>query len=371
MGAAQETEDLLKALESHAGQESSSRECVGMLQKLRKLEMTPSILGKTSAGKRLKALSKQKGVAEEVATLAKQVVSEWKAMVMSMRTTPVKSEAPTTKPMSAEKSDIGVSGGAAAIVDGMNETNTTNGTNAVEAEGEAPTPTKGTGPNDGHATEYAGNGDNNTNARPAAVSATPTRAPTTTTEPEETGDALRDKIRKRLFDALCISRQEGVASIDEGPLACAIEQAMFETYDGTSAQYKTKFQQLHFNLKDAKNPDLRRKVVLGEIDPKELLLLAPEELASDAKREENQRIRDKKLFDAAPSQAKKATTDQFQCGKCRQRKCTYYQMQTRSAVGFELELERYARESEPRDRPFGILWCISDYPLTLSLLFAC
>ncbi len=28
---------------------------------------------------------------------------------------------------------------------------------------------------------------------------------------------------------------------------------------------------------------------------------------------------------------KKATTDQFQCGKCRQRKCTYYQMQTRSA----------------------------------------
>jgi len=101
--------------------------------------------------------------------------------------------------------------------------------------------------------------------------------------------------------------------------------------DGTSSQYKTKFQQLHFNLKDAKNPDLRRKVVLGIIDADALLQLAPEELASDAKREENQRIRDKKLFDSAPSQAKKATTDQFQCGKCRQRKCTYYQMQTRSA----------------------------------------
>jgi len=26
-----------------------------------------------------------------------------------------------------------------------------------------------------------------------------------------------------------------------------------------------------------------------------------------------------------------ATTDMFRCGKCGQRKCTYYQMQTRSA----------------------------------------
>ena len=145
------------------------------------------------------------------------------------------------------------------------------------------------------------------------------------------GDTIRDKIRTRLFDALCMARQEGVASGDEGPLASAIEQAMFDTMDGTSSQYKAKFQQLHFNLKDAKNPDLRRKVVLGIIDADALLQLAPEELASDAKREENQRIRDKKLFDSAPSQAKKATTDQFQCGKCRQRKCTYYQMQTRSA----------------------------------------
>jgi len=26
-----------------------------------------------------------------------------------------------------------------------------------------------------------------------------------------------------------------------------------------------------------------------------------------------------------------ASTDQFQCGKCKQRKCTYFQLQTRSA----------------------------------------
>lgn len=42
----------------------------------------------------------------------------------------------------------------------------------------------------------------------------------------------------------------------------------------------------------------------GEIGPDALVDLPPEELASDAKREENARIREKKLFDAAPSSAK-------------------------------------------------------------------
>jgi transcription elongation factor S-II len=117
----------------------------------------------------------------------------------------------------------------------------------------------------------------------------------------------------------------------EVTLACEIELAMHASLDGVSAKYKSKYMQLSFNLKDPKNPDLRRKVVLGEITPAELISASPEELASDAKKEENQRIREKKLFDSAPSSVKRATTDQFQCGKCRQRKCTYYQMQTRSA----------------------------------------
>ena len=316
MGAERETEDLLRTLESIAGQ--GSRDCIGMLDKLRKVEMTPSTLSKTNAGKRLKALSKQKGVAEEVASLSKKIVGEWKAMVMLLRTTPTKSETGVTNLASERNAS----------------TNLTDGTEVYgdiralvpEGGGEAPTPTGGmVGAGEGEADQPSQDDDH------GGVT-----AGTATTVPEETGDALRDKIRTRLFDALCISRREGVASMDEGPLAGAIEKAMFETFDGTSAQYKTKFQQLHFNLKDARNPDLRRKMVLGGIDPKVLIHMEPEELASDIKREENQRIRDKKLFDAAPSQAKKATTDQFQCGKCRQRKCTYYQMQTRSAVGHEM-----------------------------------
>jgi transcription elongation factor S-II len=89
---------------------------------------------------------------------------------------------------------------------------------------------------------------------------------------------------------------------------------------------------LLFNLKDKKNPDLRRRVLLGEVAPHMLLEMTSEELASDAKRQENDKIR------AHMKKETKRTvnitgniTDMFKCGKCKKRRCTYYQMQTRSA----------------------------------------
>lgn len=52
--------------------------------------------------------------------------------------------------------------------------------------------------------------------------------------------------------------------------------------------------------------------------------MTPEELASNSRKEENAKIREHAMWDAERGPSKKATTDQFQCGKCRQRKCTYY-----------------------------------------------
>ena len=49
--------------------------------------------------------------------------------------------------------------------------------------------------------------------------------------------------------------------------------------------------QLSFNLRDPKNPDLRRCVADGVIDPTALLGMSPEELGSVERRENNQAIR--------------------------------------------------------------------------------
>lgn len=62
-----------------------------------------------------------------------------------------------------------------------------------------------------------------------------------------------------------------------------------------------------------------------------MVILKPEEMASRTRQEENQKIRDAAMFEAERGRKNLATTDQFQCGKCKKRQTSYYQMQTRSA----------------------------------------
>jgi len=54
-------------------------------------------------------------------------------------------------------------------------------------------------------------------------------------------------------------------------------------------------------------------------------------LGSNERRNANERIRELAEWEAVRGQQQEASTDAFKCGKCKQRKCTYYQLQTRSA----------------------------------------
>ncbi len=55
---------------------------------------------------------------------------------------------------------------------------------------------------------------------------------------------------------------------------------MFVRSGGENHEYKNKLRTLYFNLKDARNPELRRRVVHGEISPDQLVSMSPKELAS-------------------------------------------------------------------------------------------
>ena len=79
---------------------------------------------------------------------------------------------------------------------------------------------------------------------------------------------------------------------------------MFKEYGGASSKdYKAKFRQLSFNLKDPKNPDLRRSVLSGETEPAELLKMDAEELGSCERRKANQQIREHALWECERGQA--------------------------------------------------------------------
>ncbi|PSS32759.1 Transcription elongation factor like [Actinidia chinensis var. chinensis] len=151
-------------------------------------------------------------------------------------------------------------------------------------------------------------------------------------------DATRDKIRELLLEALSKVPGEAdedykdeVDASDPMRVAVAVESVMFEKMGRSTGAQKVKYRSIMFNLKDPKNPDLRRRVLLGQVKPEILIDMTPEEMASDERQRENKQIKERALFDCERGAAPKATTDEFKCGRCGKKECTYYQLQTRSA----------------------------------------
>lgn len=63
-------------------------------------------------------------------------------------------------------------------------------------------------------------------------------------------------------------------------LALKIEEELFKLFSGVNKKYKEKGRSLLFNLKDRSNPELRERVMRGEISPERLCSMTAEELAS-------------------------------------------------------------------------------------------
>ncbi|GAB4818524.1 hypothetical protein N2152v2_005570 [Parachlorella kessleri] len=281
------------------------------LKALKKQLVNTKLLQETQAGKRIRALSKHSDAS--VARLAGEVVFAWKDVVRrENEATPSSSQKPQQQSQeeqqqqqASQQSRPASAGGAApataAAATAAGAVSRSEVGYRLEGGGAA-------GGSSSQATSAAAGGNL---AAAAAAEFNGTGLP-------KTGDAMA-----------VLEGAGGSSKI--ASLAVAVETAVFAAHGGVTAAYKAKFRNLHFNLKDEKNPDLRRRVLTGEVAPEVLVTLPPEELASDAKREENQLIREKKLFHSERGPSKQATTDAFQCGKCKQRKCTYYQMQTRSA----------------------------------------
>ncbi|KAK8549344.1 hypothetical protein V6N13_009020 [Hibiscus sabdariffa] len=75
---------------------------------------------------------------------------------------------------------------------------------------------------------------------------------------------------------------EQVSACDPIRVAVAVESVMFMKMGKSNGNgtHKFKFRSIMFNIKDPKNPDLRRKVLLGEVKPERLVTMATEEMAS-------------------------------------------------------------------------------------------
>ncbi|CAH8360589.1 unnamed protein product [Eruca vesicaria subsp. sativa] len=111
-----------------------------------------------------------------------------------------------------------------------------------------------------------------------------------------TGDCNRDKVREILAKALskvAVEMKEGVVSCDSWSVAASVESAMFERLGSFEGTQKAKYRSILFNMGDSRNPDLRRKVLLGEISGERLVSMEKEEMASNKIQMEVQNIKEK------------------------------------------------------------------------------
>ncbi|KAF8034650.1 hypothetical protein BT93_C0841 [Corymbia citriodora subsp. variegata] len=86
------------------------------------------------------------------------------------------------------------------------------------------------------------------------------------------------EMKERVHDEL--NGQSAMALESPEVLASRIEAELFKLFGGVNKKYKEKGRSLLFNLKDRNNPELRERVVSGEIPPERLCSMTAEELAS-------------------------------------------------------------------------------------------
>ncbi|KAK0590268.1 hypothetical protein LWI29_024701 [Acer saccharum] len=136
-------------------------------------------------------------------------------------------------------------------------------------------------------------------ARPSRVSK---EISNNTTSP----DASRNKVREILLEAFSrvaceVSRRgeevkERVKGCDPVSVAASVESVMFNKMGPYNGAKKLKYRSIMFNVKDPENPDLRRKILLGDIEPELLISLSSEEMASHRRQWNNHRIKQRAYF---------------------------------------------------------------------------
>lgn len=232
---------------------------------------------------------------KKVADQAKALVKDWKATVDKQRAQQ-QSSAASSKPSSSSASPAPASKPADA---------------AAEAESDGAAAAKSSAPSE--------------SAAPAS---------TTKIDFEILQDKVRNACLKLLYQALEIGKeQHGHSDSQVFDAAVAVEAAILANQGkgSVTADYRNKVRSLSLNIKDKNNPDLRVRVVERDIAADKLVTMTNEELASDKRKREIEELQMQNLFKAKGAAAQEAETDAFQCGRCKQRKTRYYQMQTRSA----------------------------------------
>ncbi|XP_058110672.1 transcription elongation factor TFIIS-like [Magnolia sinica] len=325
--------------------------CVEALKRLRDLPVTMQILISTQVGKRLRSLTKHP--MEKIQAIASDLLGVWKNIVIEET---AKDNKKISNPSSKNSTNLQVrSERAEAVKMETVKANKSQNPERMKAEDKfkrsqsvkvekvvQSVKAEKLSRSESLKVEKIGENDNTVQVEKIheeeKQAALIRGGPPKLTSMIKCNDSMRDKLRELLAEAFSKVSTEAdedmmdqVNACDPIRVAVSVESVMYEKMGRSNGVQKVKYRSVMFNLKDSNNPDLRRRVLLGHIKPERLIDMTPEEMASDKRKQENTVIKEKALFECERGGAPEATTDQFKCGRCGQRKTTYYQLQTRSA----------------------------------------
>ncbi|XP_032460224.1 transcription elongation factor A protein 2 isoform X1 [Phocoena sinus] len=302
MGKEEEIARIARRLDKMVTKKSAEG-AMDLLRELKAMPVTLHLLQSTRVGMSVNALRKQSSD-EEVVTLAKSLIKSWKKLL--------------------DASDA----------------------KARERRRGGPLPTS--------SSKEASEAQDPSRKRPE-LPRTPSTPRITTFPPVPvTCDAVRNKCREMLTAALQTDHDHVAVGADCERLSAQIEECIFRDVGNTDMKYKNRVRSRLSNLKDAKNPSLRRNVLCGAITPQQIAVMtsevspwgrwglplggrglstrrSPQEMASDELKEIRKAMTKEAIREHQMARTGGTQTDLFTCGKCRKKNCTYTQVQTRSS----------------------------------------
>ncbi|NWU65572.1 TCEA2 protein, partial [Pterocles burchelli] len=249
-----------------------------LLKELKSMPMTLDLLQSTRIGMSVNALRKQ-STDEEVISLAKSLIKSWKKLLDASEEKSEEKKKSLSLPTSSSK-DTGSSR------------------------------------------------DQSSNKRQEPPK-TPTTPKITTFPPAPvTCDAVRNKCRQMLTTALQADVLGGLG-VDCRLLDCHVR--IYQDVKNTDMKYKNRVRSRISNLRDSKNPELKKNVLCGAITPEQIAVMTSEEMASNELKEIRKAMTKEAIREHQMAKTGGTQTDLFTCGKCKKKNCTYTQVQTRSS----------------------------------------
>lgn len=152
--------------------------------------------------------------------------------------------------------------------------------------------------------------------------------------PQQFREGIREKLINRLLVSkvpkkhlikICLNLERGIFNYS---IKMANERQVVKKWENRYFVeiYLSKLKTIYFNIVDKK---IQRRLFSKNFKAHDLVFMSHQELSPDKWKDlvEAKKKRDENIF--CPKI--EATTDDFTCYRCKSKKCTYYQMQTRSA----------------------------------------